>query len=254
MQYMRQAKAKNALSIRNKARMTRAHPRAIKDVRNAMQTAPLSQKIVSILLSLVLIISFTPTLAFAENSNSGENSAAQNTAEEGSGAGAGDDASNDSENQGSTSASDNNSNQISNNDNSSDSSNTDSSTGLARSNEANQNDTSGNLTDQQDLASEEAAVTNNNEAGDKANSWRFVDGEQIYSYEGASTDGNTVTPGISPFSAEEGASSYATWYKSNGITSYTYKAHPSDAGQNISVSGAKRIGIDVSYHLSLIHI
>ena len=217
-----------------------------------MQTAPLSQKIVSILLSLVLIFSFTPTLAFADNSNSGENSAAQNTAEEGTGAGSSDNVSNDSENQGSNSASGNNGNQIANNGDSGDSSNTDSSTGLARSNEANQNDTSGNLTNQQNSTSEEAAETNNNEADDKANSWRFVNGNQIYSYEGASTDGNAVTPGISPFAAEEGGSSYATWYKSNGITSYTYKARPSDAGQNISISGAKRVGIDVSYHNGVI--
>ena len=50
------------------------------------------------------------------------------------------------------------------------------------------------------------------------------------------------------FAASPGASSHATWYKSNGTTSYTYKAEPDDAGQNISVSGAKRVGIDVSYH------
>ena len=217
-----------------------------------MQTATLSKKVVSVLLSLALIFSFTPTLAFAENSNSGENSAAQNTVEEGSGTGASDNASNDSENQESNSVSGNSSNQIANNDNSSDNSNADSSTGSARSNEANQNGTTDNLTNQQNSTSEEAAETNNNEADDKANSWRFVNGEQIYSYEGASTDGNAVTPGISPFAAEEGGSSYATWYKSNGITSYTYKARPSDAGQNISISGAKRVGIDVSYHNGVI--
>ena len=217
-----------------------------------MQTATLSKKVVSVLLSLALIFSFTPTLAFAENSNSGENSAAQNTVEEGSGTGASDNASNDSENQESNSVSGNSSNQIANNDNSSDNSNADSSTGSARSNEANQNGTTDNLTNQQNSTSEEAAETNNNEADDKANSWRFVNGEQIYSYEGASTDGNAVTSGISPFAAEEGGSSYATWYKSNGITSYTYKARPSDAGQNISISGAKRVGIDVSYHNGVI--
>ena len=213
-----------------------------------MQTATLSKKVVSVLLSLALIFSFTPTLAFAENSNLGENSANQNTAEEGSSTGANDNALNDSENQGNNSASDNSSNQTANNDNSSDSSNIDSGTGLVRSNEVNQKGTTDNPADQQDSASEEAAETNNNEADDKANSWRYVNGEQIYSYEGASTDGDVSTPGISPFSAEEGASSYATWYKSNGTTSYTYKAEPDDAGQNISVSGAKRVGIDVSYH------
>jgi len=213
-----------------------------------MQTATLSKKVVSVLLSLALIFSFTPTLAFAENSNLGENSANQNTAEEGSSTGANDNALNDSENQGNNSASGNSSNQTANNDNSSDSSNIDSGTGLVRSNEANQKGTTDNPADQQDSASEEAAETNNNEADDKANSWRYVNGEQIYSYEGASTDGDVSTPGISPFSAEEGASSYATWYKSNGTTSYTYKKEPGDAGQNISVSGAKRVGIDVSYH------
>ncbi|HJI80193.1 MAG TPA: GH25 family lysozyme [Eggerthellaceae bacterium] len=211
-----------------------------------MQTATLSKKVVSVLLSLALIFSFTPTLAFAENSNLGENSANQNTAEEGSSTGANDNALNDSENQGNNSASGNSSNQTANNDNSSDSSNIDSGTGLVRSNEVNQKGTTDNPADQQDSASEEAAETNNNEANDQANSWRFIDGDQIYSYEGASTDGGN--PGVSLFAASPGASSHATWYKSNGTTSYTYKAEPDDAGQNISVSGAKRVGIDVSYH------
>ena len=211
-----------------------------------MQTATLSKKVVSVLLSLALIFSFTPTLAFAENSNLGENSANQNTAEEGSSTGANDNALNDSGNQGNNSASGNSSNQTANNDNSSDSSNIDSGTGLVRSNEVNQKGTTDNPADQQDSASEEAAETNNNEANDQANSWRFIDGDQIYSYEGASTDGGN--PGVSLFAASPGASSHATWYKSNGTTSYTYKAEPDDAGQNISVSGAKRVGIDVSYH------
>lgn len=86
-----------------------------------------------------------------------------------------------------------------------------------------------------------------NEANDQANSWRYVDGEQIFSYEGVSTDADGVNV-VVPFSAAPGASSYATWYKSNGTNSYTYKANPSDSGQTISVSGVKRVGIDVSYH------
>ena len=86
-----------------------------------------------------------------------------------------------------------------------------------------------------------------NEANDQANSWRYVDGEQIFSYEGVSTDADGVNV-VMPFSAAPGASSYATWYKSNGTNSYTYKANPSDSGQTISVSGVKRVGIDVSYH------
>ena len=39
--------------------------------------------------------------------------------------------------------------------------------------------------------------------------------------------------------AENNATSYATWYKSNGTTSYTYKASPNSAAQNIGVSGVK---------------
>lgn len=213
-----------------------------------MQTAPLPQKIVSILLSLVLIFSFTPTIAFAKNESSGENSANQNAAEEDSGASASNDVSNDSDNQGSELTSGDSSNQSANSGSGNSSSNnvSDSSTGAALSSEANQNNTTNNPADQKDSASEEATKTNENEAEDKANSWRFVDGEQIYSYEGASTDG--ATPGISLFAAEEDATSHATWYKSNGITSYTYKEKPTDKGKKISISGAKRVGIDVSYH------
>ena len=89
--------------------------------------------------------------------------------------------------------------------------------------------------------------SNENETNDNANSWRFENGDQVYSYEGASTE--VVDPyAITPFAAAPNASSYATWYKSNGITSYTYKAKPSDKGKIINISGAKRVGIDVSYH------
>ena len=92
-------------------------------------------------------------------------------------------------------------------------------------------------------ASIEASDT---EANDQANSWRYIDGEQIYSYEGASTE--AVDPNTPmPFAAAPDAFSYATWYKSNGTSSYTYKETPSSSGQNISISGAKRVGIDVSY-------
>lgn len=143
-----------------------------------MQTANLTQKIVSILLCLALVFSFTPTVALADNDGSEESLAAQHESEK---------------------------------------------------------------------ETDNEIEFNENEASDNANSWRFENGDQVYSYEGASTE--VVDPyAITPFAAAPNASSYATWCKSNGITSYTYKAKPSDKGKIINISGAKRVGIDVSYH------
>lgn len=55
-----------------------------------------------------------------------------------------------------------------------------------------------------------------------------------------------------PFSAVPGASSYATWYRKNGMTSYPYKENPEDAGARVAISDAKRVGIDVSSHNGVI--
>ncbi|MEE0344728.1 MAG: GH25 family lysozyme [Eggerthellaceae bacterium] len=143
-----------------------------------MQTATLTQKIVSVLLCLALVFSFTPTVALADNDGSEESLAVQNESEK---------------------------------------------------------------------ETDNEIESNENEANDNANSWRFENGDQAYSYEGVSTE--VVDPyAIAPFAAAPNASSYATWYKSNGITSYTYKAKPSDKGKVVEISGAKRVGIDVSYH------
>lgn len=80
---------------------------------------------------------------------------------------------------------------------------------------------------------------------DPANSWRYENGQKITVTPEATT-GDSKDLIISPLAAVEGGASYATWYKTNGATSYTWKAKPTDAGTIIKVPGSKRVGIDVS--------
>ncbi len=197
-----------------------------------MPTTTLPNKLIAVLLSFALVFSFTPSIAFADNETnsqtaaeevgSGENSTNENTADPSL-----------------TDGTDSSDSSTNNQDNST------SSTSISASDGSEQtNSNARTASNESDQTNTEAS---NNEANDQANSWRYIDGEQIYSYEGASTE--AVDPNMPmPLAAAPGASSYATWYKSNGTTSYTYKATPSSSGQNISVSGVKRVGIDVSYH------
>lgn len=80
---------------------------------------------------------------------------------------------------------------------------------------------------------------------DPASSWRYRDGEKIQVSPEATTEDVSESE-IRPLAAAEGVASYATWVKSNGATSYTWKAKPTDAGTRIAIPGAKRVGIDVS--------
>ena len=197
-----------------------------------MSTTTLSNKLIAVLLSFALVFSFTPSIAFAENEAN-----SQTTAEE-----AGSDENNTNENTADSSPVDgtNPSDSSASSQNNSTSS---SSTSVSGSDEQ-VNSNARTASNDNNQASIEASDT---EANDQANSWRYIDGEQIYSYEGASTE--AVDPNTPmPFAAAPDAFSYATWYKSNGTSSYTYKETPSSSGQNISVSGVKRVGIDVSYH------
>ena len=201
-----------------------------------MQTAKFPQKVVSVLLSLALVLSFTPSLAFADEVDTGSAST-ESKQEADDRANSNNVTSGSSESDGNDEAATNNNVQPGN---------SGSEQNGSRSGDSNASASSDTQDTQQNSAQEES-LTSENEANDQANSWRFVDGEQIYSYEGASTE--AVDPyAITPFAAAPGAASYATWYKSNGMTSYTYKANPNDAGKTINVSGAKRVGIDVSYH------
>ena len=197
-----------------------------------MLTAMLPNKLIAVLLSFALVFSFTPSIAFANNEANSQIAAEEATSSE----------SNSSENTADSSSSDG--------------------TNPSDSSIDNQNNStssfSTSVNDSNEESNSNARITSNNndqtnteipdnEANDQANSWRYIDGEQIYSYEGASTE--AVDPNMPmPLAAAPGASSYATWYKSNGTTSYTYKETPSSSGQNVSVSGVKRVGIDVSYH------
>ena len=197
-----------------------------------MSTTTLSNKLIAVLLSFALVFSFTPSIAFAENEAN-----SQTTAEE-----AGSDENNTNENTADSSPVDG--------------TNPSDSSASSQNNSTSSSSTSVSGSDEQVNSNARTASNDNNqtsieasdtEANDQANSWRYIDGEQIYSYEGASTE--AVDPNTPmPFAAAPDAFSYATWYKSNGTSSYTYKETPSSSGQNISVSGVKRVGIDVSYH------
>ena len=197
-----------------------------------MPTTTLSNKLIAVLLSFALVFSFTPSIAFAENEVN-----SQTAAEE-----AGSDENNTKENTTDSSLADGtdpSDSSVSSQNNSTSSFSTSASDSDEQINSNARTSSSDN-----NQANAEAV---NTEANDQANSWRYIDGEQIYSYEGTTTE--AVDPNTPmPFAAAPGASSYATWYKSNGISSYTYKETPSSSGQNISVSGVKRVGIDVSYH------
>ena len=197
-----------------------------------MPTTTLSNKLIAVLLSFALVFSFTPSIAFADNetnsqvtakeAESGENNANEHTT--------------DSSLADGTDPSDSS---VSSQNNSTSSFST-----LASDSDEQINSNARTSSSDNDQANAEAV---NTEANDQANSWRYIDGEQIYSYEGATTE--AVDPNTPmPFAAAPDAFSYATWYKSNGTSSYTYKETPSSSGQNISVSGVKRVGIDVSYH------
>lgn len=83
------------------------------------------------------------------------------------------------------------------------------------------------------------------DSDDPANSWRYSNGQKILVAPEATT-GEGLDQSISPLAAANGVASYATWYKSNGATSYTWKAQPTDQGTRIAIPGAKRVGIDVS--------
>lgn len=183
----------------------------------------MSNKLLSVFLSIVLVVSLVPSIAFADEGSQSENSEA-------------------AEYQDTQTAEGISGNDISNLNNSSQDAQTKSSEATTDfSNNNQESDNSGN-----EESSSEELQTNSNEVNDQANSWRFQNGERIYSYEGATTE--AVDPyATMPLAAAPGASSYATWYKSNGTSSYTYKADPDDAGQNIAISGVKRVGIDVSY-------
>ena len=197
-----------------------------------MPTMTLSNKLIAVLLSFALVFSFTPNIAFADNETN-----SQVTAEE-----AGSDENNTKENTTDSSLADGidpSDSSVSSQNNSTSSFSTSASDSDEQINSNARTSSSDN-----DQANAEAV---NTEANDQANSWRYIDGEQIYSYEGATTE--AVDPNTPmPFAAAPDAFSYATWYKSNGTSSYTYKETPSSSGQNISVSGVKRVGIDVSYH------
>ena len=186
-----------------------------------MFTNTKSNKFISVFLSIVLVVTLIPTIAFADTDGQSEGSETteQNTQSDVT-----------SENNASDSSVSNLDVQIKNSE--------------ATTNSLNDNQESDDS--ENEKTSSEESQTNSNEANDQANSWRFQNGERIYSYEGATTE--TVDPyAPMPLAAVSGASSYATWYKSNGTTSYTYKADPDDVGQNIAISGVKRVGIDVSY-------
>lgn len=83
------------------------------------------------------------------------------------------------------------------------------------------------------------------ESDDPANSWRYSNGQKILVAPEATT-GEGLDQSVSPLAAANGVASYATWYKSNGATTYTWKAKPTDQGTRITIPGAKRVGIDVS--------
>ena len=197
-----------------------------------MPTTTLSNKLIAVLLSFALVFSFTPSIAFADNETN-----SQTTAEE---AGSGENSTNENTADSSlTDGTDPSDSSTNNQDNSTSSTSTSVSDGSKQ--------VSSNARTVSNDNNQTNTETADNEANDQANSWRYIDGEQIYSYGGASTE--AVDPNMPmPLAAAPGASSYATWYKSNGTTSYTYKETPSSSGQNISVSGVKRVGIDVSYH------
>lgn len=197
-----------------------------------MPTSTLSDKLIAVLLSFALILSFVPNVAFADNEANSQTA----TEEAGSGI-------NNSKETSIGSTSDKETDLPGSSSNSQSNSALESLTSANGSNEQ----TSHNARTASSDNDQKNVETADNEANDQANSWRYIDGEQIYSYEGASTE--AVDPNtLMPLAAAPGASSYATWYKSNGTTSYTYKETPSSSGQNISVSGVKRVGIDVSYH------
>lgn len=94
-------------------------------------------------------------------------------------------------------------------------------------------------------AGDSPARGEDSEADDPACSWRYQDGEKVQVSPEATT-GDVGAGEILPLAAAEGVGSYATWVKSNGSNSYTWKAKPTDAGERIVIPGAKRVGIDVS--------
>lgn len=93
--------------------------------------------------------------------------------------------------------------------------------------------------------SNERESENDLENDDPANSWRYVDGQKVIVSPEATTDEQS-NQGISALGAMPGVSTYATWFKRNGHTTYSWRANPTDAITDISIPNAKRIGIDVS--------
>lgn len=172
-----------------------------------MQAIGMFQKVFSILLSSVLVFAFIPTFAFADEANGSIGTSTTKELQIEDNANARTNNSNTPENQSSDVDTDNNATQ---------NCNTDMAQSDLYSSGSSANAHSGSLMVDQD-ASEEV-LSNENEANDQANSWRYINGEQIYSYEGTSTEA-VNSYAIAPFAAAPGASSYATWYKSNGTTS-----------------------------------
>lgn len=92
---------------------------------------------------------------------------------------------------------------------------------------------------------QEALAWDSSEGDDSANSWRYVDGKKITVLPEATTE-KQYDSGISVLGAMPGVASYATWFKRNGHTTYSWRANPSDKTTDIAIPNTKRVGIDVS--------
>lgn len=190
-----------------------------------MPAMMLPNRLIAVLLSFTLVFSFTPSIAFADTFADNEANSQTTTEKIGSGENVTNKNTADSPSADGVNPSDSSTNNQGNSDNAS--------TSASDGSNERSNSNARAISNDNDQTNKEEA---DNETNDQANSWRYIDGEQIYSYEGASTE--AVDPNAPmPLAAAPGVSSYATWYKSNGITSYTYKETPSSSGQNISVSG-----------------
>ena len=82
-------------------------------------------------------------------------------------------------------------------------------------------------------------------SGEQASSWRFENG-----FPESTIAELREAQGVAPFAAfDDLKSDYrATWSRSNGINTYTYREHPTDKDQLIRVNGTLAVGIDVSEH------
>lgn len=97
----------------------------------------------------------------------------------------------------------------------------------------------------EDPSAEEDMLLPNEGEGEVPESWRFVDGyPSSYLYEQMEEAGIAL---MGAFSDVED-SFRATWSKSNGTASYTYRKNPTDKGTIIKVPGVKEVGVDISYY------